>query len=44
MTNLDKELLKRIEELRDFCEEHGYPLSEVLDEELDYYKEEFSNL
>jgi hypothetical protein len=42
MTTIDKELLKRIEELRDFCEINGYPLSELLNEELDYYNNEFT--
>lgn len=40
MNTIDQELLKRIEELKDFCEVNGYPLSEVLEEELIYYKEE----
>jgi DNA replication protein DnaD len=42
MKSLDKELLRRIEELRDFCEANGYPLSEVLEEELEYYNDEFT--
>ena len=42
MTKLDKELLERIEELRHFCELNGYPLSEVLEEELEYYNNEFT--
>jgi DNA replication protein DnaD len=42
MKSLDKELLRRIEELRDFCETNGYPLSEVLEEELEYYNDEFT--
>jgi hypothetical protein len=40
MTKVDQELLQRIEELKNFCEVNGYPLSEVLEEELIYYKEE----
>lgn len=42
MTNLDKELLERIEELRRFCELNGYPLHELLEEELEYYNNEFT--
>ena len=42
MKNLDQELLRRIEELKDFCEENGYPLSDVLEEELEYYNNEFT--
>ena len=42
MNNLDKELLERIESLRSFCEENGYPLSEVLEVELEYYKKELT--
>ena len=40
MNKVDQELLQRIEELKNFCEVNGYPLSEVLEEELIYYKEE----
>jgi hypothetical protein len=40
MTTIDKELLKRIEDLKEFCEVNGYPLSEVLEEELIYYNNE----
>ena len=37
MTTIDKELLQRIKELKEFCIEHGYPLAEILDEEETYY-------
>jgi hypothetical protein len=40
--NVNKELLKRIEDLRSFCEVHGFPLHEVLEEELEYYRKELT--
>ena len=40
MTEIDKELIKRIKDLQEFCELNGYPLSEVLEEELIYYNDE----
>lgn len=36
----DQELIKRIKDLQEFCELHGYPLLEVLEEELVYYSKE----
>jgi len=42
MNKVDQELLQRIEELKYFCEVNGYPLSEVLEEELTYYNNEFN--
>jgi hypothetical protein len=42
MKTLDKELIKRIKDLQEFCELHGYPLSEVLEEELTYYNNELT--
>lgn len=42
MTDLDQELLRRIEELKEFCEVNGYPLSDILEEELEYYNNEFT--
>ena len=34
---INQELIERIKDLQEFCELHGYPLSEVLEEELTYY-------
>ena len=34
---INQELIKRIKDLQEFCELNGYPLSEVLEEELTYY-------
>jgi hypothetical protein len=41
MTNIELELLKKIQELKSYCEEHGFPLHELLEDELVYYTEEF---
>ena len=38
--NVNKELLRKIEDLRSFCEVHGFPLHEVLEEELEYYRKD----
>jgi hypothetical protein len=39
---INQELIKRIKDLQEFCELHGYPLSEVLEEELTYYNNELT--
>jgi hypothetical protein len=40
--NVNKELLRRIESLRFFCELHGFPLQEVLEQEFEYYSKELT--
>lgn len=37
MNAIDHELIRRMQELRAFCDEHGYPLHEYLEEEIEYY-------
>jgi hypothetical protein len=37
LTNVEKELLQKIKDLKEFCLEHGYPLAEILEEEETYY-------
>jgi hypothetical protein len=39
---IEQELIKRIQELQEFCELNAFPLSEVLEEELIYYKSELN--
>ena len=42
MNQIDKELIVRMTELKDFCELNGYPLSDFLEEEIEYYKVELT--
>jgi len=37
---INQELIKRINDLKDFCELNSFPLSEMLEEELIYYNNE----
>lgn len=39
---IELELLRKIQSLRDFAEQHGYPIADDLAVEYDYYKNEFS--
>jgi hypothetical protein len=42
MHKIDQELIARMTELKDFCELNGYPLSDFLEEEIEYYKVELT--
>ena len=44
MNKFDKELLVRMNDLKDFCEVNGYPLHEFLETEIEYYEQEFKYL
>lgn len=42
MNAIDHEFIARMTELKDFCELNGYPLSDFLEEEIEYYKVELA--
>jgi hypothetical protein len=42
MNKIDYELIKKMNELKDFCELNGYPLSDFLEDEIEYYKIELT--
>jgi hypothetical protein len=39
---IEQELIKRIKDLQEFCELNAFPLSEILEKELIYYKNELN--